>query len=43
MRKNFFGNQIVDLEKKEYFYKSYLFHKFNGKKKHGGLRTKKKI
>ncbi len=43
MKKNFFGNQIVDLEKKEYFYKSHLFYKFNGKKKHGGLRTKKKF
>ena len=43
MKKNFFGNQIVDLEKKEYFYKSHLFYKFSGKKKHGGLRTKKKF
>ena len=38
-----FNKKKIYLEKKEYLFKSQLFHKFKSVKKEGGLRTKKRF
>ena len=43
MKHKFNKNKPILLEKKEYLFKSQLFHKFKSVKKEGGLRTKKKF
>jgi glycosyltransferase involved in cell wall biosynthesis len=43
MTQKFFEKKPILIEKKEYLFKSQLFHKFTNIKKEGGLRTKNKF